>query len=91
MVGRAVAFKVVSTVFVGLVFTVLYGKTSFALDDFLQFGSLFDDYSLFYRCGHCKKLAPEYEKLAASFKKAKSVLIAKVHLVHLKTICTLML
>lgn len=31
-----------------------------------------------YRCGHCKKLAPEYEKLAASFKKAKSVLIAKV-------------
>lgn len=30
------------------------------------------------RCGHCKKLAPEYEKLGASFKKAKSVLIGKV-------------
>lgn len=31
-----------------------------------------------YRCGHCKKLAPEFEKLGASFKKAKSVLIGKV-------------
>jgi len=31
-----------------------------------------------FRCGHCKKLAPEYERLGASFKKAKSVLIAKV-------------
>lgn len=31
-----------------------------------------------YRCGHCKKLAPEYEKLGSSFKKAKSVLIGKV-------------
>ena len=31
------------------------------------------------RCGHCKKLAPEYEKLGASFKKAKSVFIAKVY------------
>ncbi|KAE9446658.1 hypothetical protein C3L33_21455, partial [Rhododendron williamsianum] len=31
-------------------------------------------------CGHCKKLAPEYEKLAASFKKAKSVVIGKVDL-----------
>ncbi|CAI9764234.1 unnamed protein product [Fraxinus pennsylvanica] len=28
-------------------------------------------------CGHCKKLAPEYEKLGESFKKAKSVLIGK--------------
>ena len=32
------------------------------------------------RCGHCKKLAPEYEKLGESFKKAKSVLIGKVSL-----------
>ncbi|KAK9084310.1 hypothetical protein Scep_030781 [Stephania cephalantha] len=30
-------------------------------------------------CGHCKKLAPEYEKLGASFKKAKSVLIGKLN------------
>ncbi|KAG6521325.1 hypothetical protein ZIOFF_018440 [Zingiber officinale] len=29
------------------------------------------------RCGHYKKLAPEYEKLGSSFKKAKSVLIGK--------------
>ncbi|KAG6478807.1 hypothetical protein ZIOFF_062251 [Zingiber officinale] len=28
-------------------------------------------------CGHYKKLAPEYEKLGSSFKKAKSVLIGK--------------
>ncbi|XLR67217.1 hypothetical protein S83_017889, partial [Arachis hypogaea] len=28
-------------------------------------------------CGHCKKLAPEYEKLGSSFKKAKFVLIGK--------------
>ncbi|KAJ6404129.1 hypothetical protein OIU84_012339 [Salix udensis] len=28
-------------------------------------------------CGHCKKLAPEYEKLGSSFKKAKTVLIGK--------------
>ncbi|XLU42173.1 hypothetical protein S245_036987, partial [Arachis hypogaea] len=28
-------------------------------------------------CGHCKKLAPEYEKLGSCFKKAKSVLIGK--------------
>ncbi|KAK6911638.1 Thioredoxin domain, partial [Dillenia turbinata] len=28
-------------------------------------------------CGHCKKLATEYEKLGTSFKKAKSVLIGK--------------
>ncbi|KAF2288315.1 hypothetical protein GH714_005971 [Hevea brasiliensis] len=29
------------------------------------------------RCGHCKKLAPEYERLGTSFKKAKSILIGK--------------
>ncbi|KAE8657631.1 Protein disulfide isomerase-like 2-1 [Hibiscus syriacus] len=33
-------------------------------------------------CGHCKKLAPEYEKLGASFKKAKSVLIGKLFLLR---------
>ncbi|XP_071928616.1 protein disulfide isomerase-like 2-1 [Coffea arabica] len=31
------------------------------------------------RCGHCKKLAPEYEKVGASFTKVKSVLIGKVN------------
>ncbi|VAH02508.1 unnamed protein product [Triticum turgidum subsp. durum] len=39
-------------------------------------------------CGHCKKLAPEYEKLAASFKKAKSVLIAKVDCDEHKSVCS---
>lgn len=38
-------------------------------------------------CGHCKKLAPEYEKLAASSKKAKSVLIAKVDCDEHKGVC----
>ncbi|XP_006644146.1 protein disulfide isomerase-like 2-2 [Oryza brachyantha] len=39
-------------------------------------------------CGHCKKLAPEYEKLGASFKKAKSVLIAKVDCNEHKSVCS---
>ncbi|KAM7275297.1 hypothetical protein ACFE04_017163 [Oxalis oulophora] len=38
-------------------------------------------------CGHCKKLAPEYEKLASSFKKAKSVLIGKVDCDEHKSVC----
>nr|GEU58056.1 probable protein disulfide-isomerase A6 [Tanacetum cinerariifolium] len=39
-------------------------------------------------CGHCKKLAPEYEKLGASFKKSKSVLIGKVDCDEHKSVCT---
>ncbi|KAF5208039.1 disulfide isomerase-like 2-2 [Thalictrum thalictroides] len=39
-------------------------------------------------CGHCKKLAPEYEKLATSFKKAKSVLIGKVDCDEHKSVCS---
>ncbi|CAH9075996.1 unnamed protein product [Cuscuta epithymum] len=39
-------------------------------------------------CGHCKKLAPEYEKLGASFKKSKSTLIAKVDCDEHKTLCS---
>ncbi|XP_042429819.1 protein disulfide isomerase-like 2-2 [Zingiber officinale] len=39
-------------------------------------------------CGHCKKLAPEYEKLGSSFKKAKSVLIGKVDCDEHKSICS---
>lgn len=38
-------------------------------------------------CGHCKKLAPEYETLGASFKKAKSVLIGKVDCDDQKNLC----
>ncbi|KAG0471809.1 hypothetical protein HPP92_016355 [Vanilla planifolia] len=39
-------------------------------------------------CGHCKKLAPEYEKLSSSFKKTKSVLIAKVDCDDQKSLCS---
>ncbi|KAE8681945.1 putative protein disulfide-isomerase A6 [Hibiscus syriacus] len=39
-------------------------------------------------CGHCQKVAPEYEKLAESFKKAKSVLIGKVDCDEHKSICS---
>ncbi|GER55262.1 disulfide-isomerase-like protein [Striga asiatica] len=39
-------------------------------------------------CGHCKKLAPEYEKLGESFKKAKSVLIGKVDCDDQKSLCS---
>ncbi|RDY09384.1 hypothetical protein CR513_06247 [Mucuna pruriens] len=39
-------------------------------------------------CGHCKRLAPEYEQLGASFKKVKSVLIAKVDCDEHKSVCS---
>ncbi|KAI8555588.1 hypothetical protein RHMOL_Rhmol05G0184400 [Rhododendron molle] len=39
-------------------------------------------------CGHCKKLAPEYEKLGESFEKAKSVLIGKVDCDEHKSVCS---
>nr|KJB09450.1 hypothetical protein B456_001G143100 [Gossypium raimondii] len=38
-------------------------------------------------CGHCKKLAPEFEKLGANFKRAKSVLIGKVDCDEHKSVC----
>uniref|UniRef100_A0A7N0TUU9 protein disulfide-isomerase n=1 Tax=Kalanchoe fedtschenkoi TaxID=63787 RepID=A0A7N0TUU9_KALFE len=38
-------------------------------------------------CGHCKKLAPEFEKLGASFKRAKSILIGKVDCDDNKGVC----
>ncbi|OIW07023.1 hypothetical protein TanjilG_02657 [Lupinus angustifolius] len=39
-------------------------------------------------CGHCKKLAPDYEKLGSSFKKAKSVVIGKVDCDEHKSLCS---
>ncbi|XP_052182842.1 probable protein disulfide-isomerase A6 [Diospyros lotus] len=39
-------------------------------------------------CGHCKKLAPEYEKLGTSFKKVKSILIGKVDCDEHKSLCS---
>ncbi|CAM8927469.1 unnamed protein product [Rhodiola kirilowii] len=38
-------------------------------------------------CGHCKKLAPEFEKLGTSFKRAKSILIGKVDCDDNKGVC----
>ncbi|KAK7397126.1 hypothetical protein VNO78_18293 [Psophocarpus tetragonolobus] len=38
-------------------------------------------------CGHCKRLAPEYEQLGTTFKKTKSVLIAKVDCDEQKSVC----
>ncbi|CAI5496243.1 unnamed protein product [Closterium sp. Naga37s-1] len=39
-------------------------------------------------CGHCKKLAPEYENFATAFKKTKSVVIAKVDCDEHKDVCS---
>ncbi|CAN0914095.1 Probable protein disulfide-isomerase A6 [Linum grandiflorum] len=39
-------------------------------------------------CGFCKKLIPEYEKLGATFKRSKSVLIGKVDCDEHKSLCT---
>lgn len=39
-----------------------------------------------FRCGHCKKLAPEFEKLGEAFKANKDVLIAKVKKPPLSTL-----
>jgi protein disulfide-isomerase A6 len=39
-------------------------------------------------CGHCKKLAPEYEKLGEALKGQKGVLIAKVDCDDHKSVCS---
>ncbi|CAI5461646.1 unnamed protein product [Closterium sp. Yama58-4] len=39
-------------------------------------------------CGHCKKLAPDYETFATAFKKTKSVVIAKVDCDEHKDVCS---
>lgn len=38
-------------------------------------------------CGHCKKLAPEYDRLGTAFKKSKEALIAKVDCDTHKDLC----
>ncbi|KAH0462383.1 hypothetical protein IEQ34_009958 [Dendrobium chrysotoxum] len=77
----------------------LFAAASFAEDDVVVLteanfdkevgqdrGALVEFYAPW--CGHCKKLAPEYEKLGSSFKKAKSVLIAKVDCDDQKSLCS---
>ena len=76
----------------------MYDKFDFRTLTLLLASALVDDvvalieenFVEFYatRCGHCKKLALEYEKLGASFKKAKSVLIGKVDYDEHKGVCS---
>jgi protein disulfide-isomerase A6 len=42
----------------------------------MKFNSI--DVPSFYRCGHCKHLAPVYEKLASVFKQDEGVVIANL-------------
>ncbi|KAL2457837.1 Thioredoxin-like superfamily [Forsythia ovata] len=73
----------------GLARSLLYGDCQIQFHQLLkstapvytEFGNLFK--SISSACGHCKKLAPEYEKLGGSFKKAKSAFI----LVELFALC----
>ncbi|KAJ4797017.1 Disulfide-isomerase [Rhynchospora pubera] len=39
-------------------------------------------------CGHCQRLAPDYERLASSFKNTETVLIAKVDCTEFEDLCT---
>ncbi|GJP46373.1 hypothetical protein CLOM_g5667 [Closterium sp. NIES-68] len=39
-------------------------------------------------CGHCKKLAPDYEKFASAFRKTSTVVIAKVNCDAHKELCS---
>lgn len=47
---------------------------------------LFNFISIFSRCGHCKKLAPEFEKAATRLK--GTVQLAKVHQLEKDCHCT---
>ncbi|WCJ22293.1 Protein disulfide isomerase-like 2-2 [Euphorbia peplus] len=65
---------------------VILTEENFEKEVGLDRGALVEFYAPW--CGHCKKLAPEYEKLGASFKKAKSVLIGKVDCDEHKSVCS---
>lgn len=40
--------------------------------------NIFNNYDSILGCGHCKRLAPEYEKLGAAYEGSNDVVIAKV-------------
>ncbi|MQM19494.1 hypothetical protein Taro_052499 [Colocasia esculenta] len=97
MMGRSQIWKGVAAL--ALVLLVCSGSPALADDDVVALsgdsfekevgqdrGALVEFFAPW--CGHCKKLAPEYEKLGSSFKKAKSVLIAKVDCDEHKSLCT---
>ncbi|KAM0867055.1 hypothetical protein ACQ4PT_042241 [Festuca glaucescens] len=87
----ALVFIVAATGFAALVFTdgddvVVLTESTFEKEVGQDRGALVEFYAPW--CGHFKKLAPEYEKLGASFKKAKSVMIAKVDCDEHKSVCS---
>ncbi|KAK4476726.1 hypothetical protein RD792_015886 [Penstemon davidsonii] len=84
LVGTLTLFLFVSSAFADDV--VVLTEENFEKEVGQDRGALVEFYAPW--CGHCKKLAPEYEKLGASFKKTKSVLIGKVDCDEHKSICS---
>lgn len=84
VVGTLAALLFVSSVFADDV--VVLTESNFDKEVGQDRGALVEFYAPW--CGHCKKLAPEFEKLGASFKKAKSVLIGKVDCDEHKGVCS---
>lgn len=88
MASSQICFAIAALLFISSVFAddvVVLTEDNFEKEVGQDRGALVEFYAPW--CGHCKKLAPEFEKLGASFKKAKSVLIGKVDCDDQKTLC----